>query len=103
VIVVIADQPAVAALAAVDLAEADHSDVRLLEGGMRAWRDAGLPIEASPDRPTAAEAIDFLRFVHDRHEGNLDASLQYLAWEKGLIGQLDAAERREFRLATPAS
>jgi hypothetical protein len=68
---------------------------------MRGWREAGLPTEATPDRPSPDESIDFLRFVHDRHDGNLDASRQYLAWEQGLVAQLDSEERKEFRLARP--
>lgn len=43
-----------------------------------------------------ADAIDHLRFVHDRHDGNLDASRRYLEWEQGLVAQLDTAERAEF-------
>jgi rhodanese-related sulfurtransferase len=101
-IVLLSDEPPVAALAAIDLAEFGYPDVRLLEGGMAAWRAASLPIEASPDRPAAAEAIDFLRFVHDRHDGNIEASRQYLAWEQGLVAQLDDVERMEFRLEQPA-
>jgi rhodanese-related sulfurtransferase len=97
-VVFLSDEPDVAALAAIDLAELGWSDVRLLDGGIEAWRNAGLPVEASPDNPSPDEAIDFLRFVHDRHDGNLEASRQYLAWEQGLVAQLDAEERAEFRL-----
>jgi rhodanese-related sulfurtransferase len=100
-VVLISDEPDVAALAAIDLAELGCSDVRLLDGGVEAWRDAGLPVEASPDNPSPDEAIDFLRFVHDRHDGNLEASREYLAWEQGLVAQLDAQERAEFRLEGP--
>ncbi len=99
--IILSDEPDVAALAAIDLAESGFADVRLLDGGMAAWRAAGLPVEASPDRPTPSEAIDFLRFVHDRHEGNLEASRQYLAWEQGLVAQLDPDERADFKLAAP--
>ena len=100
-LVLLADEPEVAALAAIDLAELGLADIRLLDGGMAAWQAAGLPVEASPDRPSPAEAIDFLRFVHDRHDGNLEASRRYLAWEQGLVAQLDEEERAEFRLAIP--
>jgi len=100
-LVLLADEPGVAELAAVDLRELGFADLRLLDGGMEPWRAAGLPVEASPDRPDPEEAIDFLRFVHDRHDGNLDASRQYLAWEQGLIAQLDPEERAEFRLERP--
>jgi rhodanese-related sulfurtransferase len=99
--VLLAEEPAVAALAAVDLKESGVQDIRLLEGGFAAWRDAGLPVESTPNSPTPAEAIDFLAFVHDRHDGNLDASRRYLAWEQGLVAQLDPEERGEFRLERP--
>ena len=96
----VADEPAVAALAALDLAEAGAKDIRLLAGGYEAWRDAGLPVEASPDRPADADCIDFLFFTHGRHDGNAEAARQYLAWETGLLAQLDDQERGVFRLAT---
>jgi 3-mercaptopyruvate sulfurtransferase SseA len=101
VLVLLADDPGIAALAAIDLAALGYKDVRLLDGGLQGWCDAGLPIESSPDCPSPDEAIDFLRFVHDRHDGNLEASRQYLAWEEGLVAQLDAEERAEFRLTEP--
>jgi rhodanese-related sulfurtransferase len=97
-IVLIADEPGVAALAALDLREAGCGDVRLLAGGYKAWRDAGLPVVATPDDPPDADCIDFLFFTHGRHEGNAEAARQYLAWETGLIAQLDAQERGVFRL-----
>jgi hypothetical protein len=73
-----------------------------VEGGQAALASAGAAIEASSDRPTQEEAIDFLVFVHDRHDGNLDASRRYLAWEQGLIAQLDAEECAAFRLSERA-
>jgi hypothetical protein len=62
------------------------------------WIAAGLPVAATPDLPSDADAIDYLFFVHDRHDGNLDAARRYLAWEMGLLAQLDDAERGEYRL-----
>jgi 3-mercaptopyruvate sulfurtransferase SseA len=79
-----------------------YSEVGLLEGGTSAWKAAGLPVEATPDRPSPADAIDFLQFVHDRHDGNLESSRRYLEWEQGLVAQLDSAERQEFQLEHPA-
>jgi rhodanese-related sulfurtransferase len=101
-IILVADEPGVAALAALDLAEAGSNDVRLLAGGYDAWRVAGLPVETSPDRPTDAECIDFLFFTHGRHDGNAAAARLYLAWESGLLAQLDDQERGVFRLPKPA-
>lgn len=70
----------------------------LLEGGLAAWQSAGQPIAATPDQPADGECIDFLFFVHDRHDGNLDAARRYLEWETGLIAQLDPEELQSFRL-----
>ncbi|TMJ68262.1 MAG: sulfurtransferase, partial [Alphaproteobacteria bacterium] len=97
-VVLVVDEPVVAALAALDLAEAGCKDVRLLAGGHDAWRAAGLTVVATPDDPPDADCIDFLFFTHGRHEGNAEAARQYLAWEIGLVGQLDAQERGVFRI-----
>ena len=91
--------PDVARLAAIDLFDAGITDVKLLDGGMAAWTRAGYPTESSPDRPPDAECIDYLFFVHDRHAGNRGAMQQYLAWETGLLAQLDEEERASFRMA----
>ena len=101
-VIVLADEPAVASLAAKDIAELGQPEVALLDGGMNGWRQAGLPVDVSPDQPSTDEAIDFLTFVHDRHDGNLEASRLYLAWEMGLVVQLDTDERAEFGLERPA-
>jgi len=97
-IVLIADEPGVAALAARDLAEAGHTDVRLLAGGFEAWRAAGLPVDATPNVPPDRECIDFLFFTARRHDNDPEAARQYLAWETGLLGQLDEQERGVFRI-----
>jgi rhodanese-related sulfurtransferase len=99
-VAIMADEPAVAALAALDIVEAGSKDVRMIAGGYQAWCDAGLPVEASPDRPADADCIDFLFFTHARHDGNAEAARQYLAWETGLLDRLDAQERGVFRVAT---
>jgi rhodanese-related sulfurtransferase len=93
-----ADHPAVAALAGSDLAELGHADVRTIDGGPADWAAAGLPLQASADDPADADMIDFLFFTAGRHEGDGDAARRYLAWEVGLIDQLDAQERAAFRI-----
>jgi rhodanese-related sulfurtransferase len=97
-IALVAEMPAVAALAAIDLKEAGATDIRLVSGGPDDWRTAGLSISATPNDPADAEAIDFLFFAHARHDGDATAARQYLAWETGLLDQLDAQERGSFRL-----
>lgn len=84
-----------AAAAAIDLAEAGIL-VHWLAAGLEACAGAGWAIDREPRRLTRGEASDRVWFVHDRHDGNREASLQYLAWEMGLIAQLDADERAAF-------
>lgn len=97
-IVLIADDLAVAALAATDLAQAGARDVSALAGGTAAWQSAGLTTEASADVPPDSECIDFVFHTLGRNEGNLDAARAYLAWEINLTSQLDAQERGSFRI-----
>lgn len=97
----IADDPLVADLAAGDLRETGNHAVHLVDGGHKALIDAGARTVATPDTPSDGEAIDHLFFVHDRHDGNLESSRRYLAWETGLIDQLDDVERAEYRLDRP--
>src|SRR6185295_11085136 len=97
-IVLIADDTNVARLAAIDLREAGMGSVKQLDGGLDAWTRAGFPAEASAGAPPDAECIDYLFFVHDRHAGNREAMKQYLAWETGLLAQLDEQDRASFRV-----
>jgi rhodanese-related sulfurtransferase len=99
-IVLVSDDPDIARLAAIDLAGV--TDVMRLDGGLRAWIEAGYAPESSPDVPSRAECIDYLFFVHDRHAGNREAMKQYLAWETGLMAQLDAQDISSFRVGAPA-
>ena len=97
-VVLVAEEAGVAQSAAVDLLEAGIQDARLLEGGLAAWTKGGFLTEATPDSPPDAECIDHLFFVHDRHAGNKAAMRQYLAWETGLIAQLDKQDKQLFRV-----
>jgi rhodanese-related sulfurtransferase len=89
-VALVADDDGVASIAAHDLLALHARSVKRL-------RDAKLT-EASPSTPTDAECIDYLFFVHDRHDGNKDAARRYLAWETQLLSQLDADERAAFRI-----
>lgn len=102
-IVLLAEHQVVACLAAIDLAEAGVTNLKVLDGGLTAWREAGYPAMSSPDSPLDNECIDHLFFVHDRHAGNREAMRQYLAWETGLIAQLDPEDRKLFRVGTTAA
>jgi rhodanese-related sulfurtransferase len=100
-VVLITRDSEVAQAAAIDLKEAGIANVKLLEGGLAAWSKAGYTLEASPDEPADAECIDYLFFVHDRHLGNREAMRQYLAWETGLIKQLDEQDKASFKVGDP--
>jgi rhodanese-related sulfurtransferase len=50
-VVLISDEPGVAQLAAIDLAETGIDNVRRLDGNVDRWREAALPIIATPDLP----------------------------------------------------
>jgi len=97
-VVLVTDHPDIARLAALDLTDSGVRDVRMLAGGVAAWSRAGYSTEASPDVPADTDCIDHLFFVHDRHAGNREAMKQYLAWETGLIAQLDAEEKAAFKV-----
>ena len=96
-VVLVADEPGIARIAAQDLARSGTTRVAMLAGGFAAWEAAGRSVEATPDRPLDDECVDFLFFVHDRHDGNKEAARRYLAWETGLVSQLDARELASFR------
>jgi rhodanese-related sulfurtransferase len=96
--VLLAGDANVTALAAGDLFAAGAIAIERVAGDARDWRSAGLVLDSSPQVPADTDAIDYLFFVHDRHDGNLDAARRYLAWETGLLAQLDDAERGEYRL-----
>lgn len=100
-IVLVSDDDGVAALVAAEwrtTGNAPHVTLLQLEGGMEAWMAAQLPIESSPNHPADADCIDYLFFVHDRHDGNKAAARQYLQWETGLLAQLDQRELDAFKL-----
>ncbi|MGF6840213.1 rhodanese-related sulfurtransferase [Paraburkholderia youngii] len=102
-IVLLAESRSLAALAALDLREAGIGQVSIAKDGIDTFRQAGYAIEASPQAPADSERIDYLFFVHDRHEGNLDAARAYLAWETGLIAQCAPDELQKFRFDPQAS
>ncbi|MDI2590339.1 cystathionine beta-lyase [Pseudomonas sp. 681] len=103
-LVLLADDPALAAFAALELPDIQRQQVRLLEGGLDAWRAAGFTLQEDVHTPADHQCIDFLFFTHDRHSGNKDAARQYLAWEIGLLAQMsdeEIASLKPLRSPTP--
>ena len=95
-VLLIAADDIVARLAAQDLREAGWQ--QLSWATAEAVESTGWTQQATPDSPTDEDAIDYLLFVHDRHDGNLDAARRYLDWELGLVAQCAPQELAAFRL-----
>jgi len=91
-----------AELAVADLQALGFRDVRRLHGGLPAWQAEGHAVAQGAQTLPEARCIDFLFFVHDRHDGNKAAARQYLAWETNLVSQLDAQELATFRFPPAA-
>ncbi|KJK24949.1 sulfurtransferase [Burkholderiaceae bacterium 16] len=102
-VILIASEPHIANLAGLDLLAEGHRRVYRLADGYRTWQAAGLPEAAEPAPLPPETRIDYLFFVHDRHEGNKDAARAYLAWETGLIAQCAPDEIGRFRIPAPAA
>ncbi len=97
-IVLVANEQSVAALAEQELSECFAGKIYCCLEGPSYWSAAGLTVDRTADFPPDEACIDYLFFVHDRHDGNRAAALQYLAWETNLLSQVDAQERSGFRL-----
>lgn len=87
----VADEPSVAALAAVDAAELGAHRV--------AWLADPILSEWTPGDPPDAERIDHVFFTAGRHTGSRAAAEQYLAWEVNLVRQLGPLEWTRFPTA----
>jgi rhodanese-related sulfurtransferase len=87
-----------ARLAVPDAKASTDAPIAILTGGRQAWKEAGLPLESSPATPTDSECIDYLFFVHDRHQGNKDSMRAYLAWEEQLPAQIAEDGDAQFQI-----
>jgi rhodanese-related sulfurtransferase len=97
-VVVVADDLVIAQLAAQELSEAGATRVQINIDSVQQWQAAGLEMTSSPTCPTDQDSIDYLFFVHDRHDGNRAAAMRYLEWEINLLNQIDEQERQSYRL-----
>jgi rhodanese-related sulfurtransferase len=97
-VIVVADDLAIAQLAALELSEAGASQIQMNIDTVQQWHAAGLETTSSPASPTDQDSIDYLFFVHDRHDGNRAAAMRYLEWEINLLNQIDEQERQSYRL-----
>ncbi|WP_119166258.1 rhodanese-like domain-containing protein [Algihabitans albus] len=76
-----------------DLRAMGYARLDAVQGTPSSWQAAGLTLVETADVPSQEDCIDHLFFVHDRHDGNFEASRRYLEWELGLLDQLDLQER----------
>jgi len=85
-----------ARLAAAEIGATDHREIRVLDGGTAAWRDAGLPLtkdrEAMADTPN-----DCWRRPYDPYAGE-GARERYLSWEIELVRQIEREGDLGFRV-----
>ncbi len=85
-----------ARLAAAELGETGHGEVRVLDGGTDSWRAAGFSLtggrEAMADTPD-----DCWRRPYDPYAAP-GARERYLQWETGLVGQLEREGDVGFRI-----
>lgn len=89
-------------LAALDLMELSTAEVAVVAGGVRAWKDGGLPTEETPSAPSDAERIDFLFWNHERQLGNPDHMRSYLHWEANVLPkQIERDGTAGFRIVAP--
>ena len=84
-------------LARLAAGELPGRDVRVLLGGTRAWRAAGLPLETGTGTPADA-TIDVWYRPYDRQAGVEQAMKGYLDWEVDLVAQVERDGDPGFRL-----
>ena len=83
-LVVTADDEALARLAAADLTETLDAPVRCLEGGNRGWTAAGYPLTEVD--PAYLDEPDDVRVRVNEAEGGMERAMtDYLTWEIGLV------------------
>jgi rhodanese-related sulfurtransferase/predicted metal-dependent enzyme (double-stranded beta helix superfamily) len=104
-IVLVSPDGEIAALAAPEAAEAAKDagagrEVVVLAGGMKAWRDAGLPVEAGHTR-MADPPTDVWYRPYDFKEDVEAAMRQYLDWEVDLVPQVKRDGDAQFTVYKP--
>ena len=83
-LIVTADDEALARLAAADLAEALDAPVRYLDGGNGGWTAAGYPLTLAD--PAFLDEPDDVRVRVNEAEGGMEKAMNdYLTWEIGLV------------------
>jgi rhodanese-related sulfurtransferase len=87
-VVLAAEDETLARLAVPEVRGLTTAPVRVLGGGLAAWRAAGLPLRADRRTPADAECVDAHLRPYDRNEGVEDAMREYLSWEVDLVREV---------------
>lgn len=82
-------------LLAHDLESSGFTDIHICVVEDDFLQTSGLPV-VSNEHMADDTCIDYLFFVHDRHDGNKEAAKKYLEWEVNLVSQIDEYERNTF-------
>ncbi len=85
-----------ARLAAPELQAAHALEVKVLRGGTDAWRAEGRPLEQGA-KQMASEPVDVWLKPYERPGGVEDAMESYLAWEVGLVRQIEQDGDADFK------
>jgi len=102
-VVLVSTDPEAMRLAGIDVRETGRHAVALMEGGLNAWRAAGLPVDASPDAPADEDCIDFSFLNTGRLTGNQEHTQKHLDWKASLPQQIEADGDVRFRIPAPAA
>ncbi len=98
-VVVVASEEAIGRLAVAELRALVAAPVKLLAGGLAAWKQAGLPLRADRQVPPDAECIDVNLRPYDRNDGVEAAMREYLSWEIDLVHEVARDGDARFGLA----
>jgi rhodanese-related sulfurtransferase len=90
------DDGLLARFAAPELVQSVSGEVYVLDGGTRAWAQAGYPMETG-DTHLASDPIDRYQRPYEGTEAPPEAMQAYLDWEFGLIEQLGRDGTHHFR------
>jgi rhodanese-related sulfurtransferase len=87
-VVVVAQDEAIGRLAVPELQALVPGAVKLLAGGLAAWKAAGLPLAKNRRNPEDADCIDAYLRPYDRNDGVEAAMREYLSWEIDLVHEV---------------
>jgi rhodanese-related sulfurtransferase len=88
-VVVTSEDGRLAAFAATEIAVLSGARVRVMAGGMAAWREAGLALDADHANPPDEACVDVYLRPYDRNSGVEEAMKAYLSWEIDLVHEIE--------------